>query len=75
MFRYQTDEFTDQELDILAGRSERCEGCFNLPTNGFRSPKRKWCLFSWKIGILQEDPYWKAVLTEILFKKPREYSE
>jgi hypothetical protein len=53
LFRFSADRFTELEIDLLRS-GHVCGGCVDMPTNGFKSIKPRWCSFSRKIANLEE---------------------
>jgi hypothetical protein len=53
LFRFSGNRFTELEIDLIRAR-HICNGCAQLPTNGFKSYKNRWCDFSRKIAMMEE---------------------
>jgi hypothetical protein len=53
LFRFSASRFSELEIDLLRS-GHVCGGCKDMPTNGFKSIKPRWCSFSRKIANLEE---------------------
>jgi hypothetical protein len=53
LFRFSASRFSELEIELLRARHV-CGGCVDIPTNGFKSFKPRWCSFSRKIANLEE---------------------